>query len=56
VRVLDSLSLGARLNVQYTHAKLTNFLDLGTLCVVEQGLTPELCNDLVAFQATLAFD
>jgi long-chain fatty acid transport protein len=44
VRVLDSLSLGAGLNVQYTHAKLTNFLDLGTLCVVEQGLTPELCN------------
>lgn len=42
VRVLDSLSLGAGLSVQYTHVKLTNFLDLGTLCV-QQGLTPELC-------------
>ncbi|MCW5892022.1 MAG: outer membrane protein transport protein [bacterium] len=42
VRVLDRLSLGAGLNVQYAHAKLTNFLDLGTLCI-EQGLTPELC-------------
>jgi long-chain fatty acid transport protein len=43
VRALPSLSLGAGLNVQYTHVLLTNDLDLGTLCVVQQGLPLSAC-------------
>jgi long-chain fatty acid transport protein len=43
VRVLPSLSLGAGMNVQYAHVRLTNDLDLGTLCVVEQGLPLAAC-------------
>src|SRR6185436_8588382 len=46
VRALRSLSLGAGLNVQYTHALLTNSLDLGTLCTVQQGIPPSGCEAL----------
>lgn len=43
VRLLETLSLGAGFSAQYTHAKLTNFVDLGTLCVVAQGVPPDTC-------------
>lgn len=43
IRVLDSLSLGAGFDAQYAHVRLTNAIDLGTLCVTVEGLTPELC-------------
>jgi long-chain fatty acid transport protein len=44
VKLLDTLSLGAGFSAQYTHVKLTNFLDLGSLCVVQQGLPPAACS------------
>ena len=46
VRALPSLSFGAGMNVQYAHARLTNALDLGTLCTVQQGIPPSGCEAL----------
>ncbi|HEV7730983.1 MAG TPA: outer membrane protein transport protein [Candidatus Binatia bacterium] len=46
VRLLDTLSFGAGFNAQYAHVKLTNFLDLGTLCVVQQGFPLATCEGL----------
>jgi long-chain fatty acid transport protein len=43
VRVLEGLSLGAGFDAQYTHVKLTNFLDLGSLCVIQLGVPPAAC-------------
>lgn len=44
LRVSDSFSIGAGLNVQYIDAELTNAIDFGTLCV--QSLGPIGCNRL----------
>jgi long-chain fatty acid transport protein len=46
VRVLDTLSLGAGFDAQYTHVKLTNFLDLGSLCVIQLGVPADACSAL----------
>jgi long-chain fatty acid transport protein len=46
VRVIDGLSLGAGLDVQYAYAKLSNELDLGTICALNAptiGLPPAAC-------------
>ena len=42
-RALDALSVGVGMSVQYAHVKITNFLDIGSLCTVAQGLPPEVC-------------
>ncbi len=39
--VPDVLSLGASLNVQYAHAKLTNAIDLGTILMSAAGTMPQ---------------
>src|SRR5262249_18998270 len=45
-RLLDQLSVGAGMSVQYAHVKITNFLDIGSLCTVAQGLPPNVCASL----------
>ncbi len=43
-RLLDQLWVGAGMSIQYAHVKLTNFLDLGTLCTTAQKIPPALCS------------
>jgi long-chain fatty acid transport protein len=44
VRLLDQLSIGAGMSIMYADAELTNFIDLGTVCVTVQGLPPGACS------------
>jgi long-chain fatty acid transport protein len=48
-RIIDQLSIGAGLNVQYAKLKFTNALDMGSICEIfaaQGGLTPDTCPEL----------
>lgn len=39
-KINEDLSIGAGFNIQYLHSRLTNALDMGTVCLQALGITP----------------